>query len=70
MEMLGDRNITAMRVVVAVTGASGAIYARQLLERLAASAAVERIALIVSRNGEAVAKFERQTLPTDRKSVV
>ncbi len=37
-----------MRVIVAVTAASGAIYARQCLELLLASSSVERIALIYS----------------------
>ncbi len=55
------------RIIVAVTGASGAVYARLLLERLCASRQVERIALIVSRNGEAVAAYEGQTLPMHDK---
>ncbi len=47
-----------MRVVVAVTGASGSIYARQVLEGLAACAQVERVGLIVSRRGAQVAEWE------------
>ena len=56
-----------MRVVVAVTAASGAIYARQCVELLLASDAVERIALIYSREAEAVAKMEGVTMPEDSR---
>jgi len=54
-----------MRVLVAVTGASGTIYARQLLEGLLAAgeSSVERVGLIVSRRGEEVAAWEGVTLP-------
>ncbi len=55
------------RIIVAVTGASGAIYARQMLETLAATPSVERIALIVSPNGQAVAGYEGQALPVHEK---
>ncbi|MDR2885948.1 MAG: hypothetical protein LBU95_04110, partial [Rikenellaceae bacterium] len=70
--MFGDRDVSTLpgpglRVVVAVTGASGAIYARQLLERFAALDTVERVALIMSRNGQAVAEFEGQTMPAAPK---
>jgi 4-hydroxy-3-polyprenylbenzoate decarboxylase len=67
-----------MRVVVAVTGASGSIYARQLLEGLlkaevavsasrsrVATGEVERIGLIVSRHGEEVAAWEGVEFPDD-----
>ena len=56
-----------MRVVVAVTAASGAIYARQCVELLLASGAVERIALIYSREAEAVAEMEGVTMPEDSR---
>jgi len=54
-----------MRILVAVTGASGTIYARQLLEGLLAAgeSSVERVGLIVSRRGEEVAAWEGITLP-------
>jgi 4-hydroxy-3-polyprenylbenzoate decarboxylase len=52
-------------IIVGVTGASGTIYARQLVERLLASPEVGRIALIVSRRGEEVAAWERVVLPAD-----
>lgn len=55
---------TKRRIIVAVTGASGAIYARQVLERLSASPEVGRIGLIVSRCGEQVAAWERVELPS------
>lgn len=50
-------------IIVAVTGASGSIYARQLLERLLASPETGRIALIVSRRGQEVAEWEKTSLP-------
>jgi 4-hydroxy-3-polyprenylbenzoate decarboxylase len=52
-----------MNVIVAVTGASGAIYARQTLEGLIAAPEVNRIGLIVSRRGAEVAAWEGVTLP-------
>lgn len=56
-----------MRVVVAVTAASGAIYARQCLELLLASSSVERIALIYSGEAEAVAESEGVAMPEDSR---
>jgi 4-hydroxy-3-polyprenylbenzoate decarboxylase len=56
-----------MRVIVAVTAASGAIYAKQLLERLTESQRVERIALIFSENAQKVANYEGVTLPQSNK---
>lgn len=56
-----------MRIVVAVTGASGAIYARQTLERLIASPEVGHIALICSRTALGTVAFEGITLPEDAK---
>ncbi len=53
-----------MRVVVAITAASGAIYARQLLKMLIESAEVERIALIYSENAQAVAAHEGEEMPS------
>jgi 4-hydroxy-3-polyprenylbenzoate decarboxylase len=54
-----------MNVIVAVTGASGSIYARQLLERLLAAGTevVGRVGLVVSRRGAGVAEWEGVTLP-------
>ncbi len=56
-----------MRVIVAITAASGAIYARQLLEALIASPEVERIALIRSTHAAEVAAWEGITLPHHSK---
>lgn len=56
-----------MKIIVAITAASGAIYARQLLEQLVASPQVENIALILSTNAEAVAETEGVTLPESGK---
>ena len=56
-----------MKIIVAITAASGAIYARQLLEQLVTSPQVENIALILSTNAEAVAETEGVTLPESGK---
>ena len=58
-----------MKIIVAITAASGAIYARQLLECLIASTQVEQIALIHSTNAEAVAQVEGVTLPESSKII-
>ena len=56
-----------MKVVVAITAASGAIYARQLLNALIASDEVERIAVIYSANARAVVAHEGETMPNASK---
>jgi 4-hydroxy-3-polyprenylbenzoate decarboxylase len=47
-----------MELTVAVTGASGSIYARRTLAHLAASGAVERVNLIMSASALVVARVE------------
>lgn len=47
-----------MELTVAVTGASGAIYAQRTLLHLAASGAVERVNLIMSDSAQVVARVE------------
>ena len=56
-----------MRVVVAITAASGAIYARQLLSSLIESDEVERIAVVYSVNARAVVAHEGETMPCSDK---
>lgn len=56
-----------MRIIVAVTGASGGIYAQKLLEALLDAECIERIALVVSPMGEQVLQHERITLPCDER---
>lgn len=56
-----------MRVVVAITAASGAIYARQLLSSLIESGEVERIAVVYSANARAVVAHEGETMPCSDK---
>lgn len=56
-----------MRVIVAVTAASGAIYARQCLGLLLRSSEVERIALIYSTHAKAVVESEGITMPEDSR---
>ena len=49
------------RIVVAVTGASGSIYARQLLQKLdAASAQLEEVAVVMTENAKTVWETELQ----------
>jgi 4-hydroxy-3-polyprenylbenzoate decarboxylase len=47
-----------MELTVAITGASGSIYAHRTLIHLAASGAVERINLIMSQSAQTVARVE------------
>lgn len=58
-----------MKIVVAITGASGAIYARQLLEQLISADKVENIALVVSEKGAEVLKYEGIELPASDKII-
>ena len=58
-----------MKIIVAITAASGAIYARQLLELLVESCEVERIAVIYSSNARAVVAHEGVTMPQSAKIV-
>ena len=53
MKMDGRR-----KIIVAVTGASGSVYARLLCEALSRVAELGEIALIVTGNGRRVAAFE------------
>lgn len=58
------------KIVVAVTGASGAIYARKVVERLLQSPRVGRVAVVCSANGRRVMDYERERLPEgDRRSI-
>lgn len=56
-----------MKVIVAVTGASGAIYARLTLEALLRSPEVEQIALIMSDQAKEVVAFEGEQLPQSER---
>ena len=56
-----------MNVIVAITGASGAIYARQVIELLLASPEVEHIALIKSSHAADVIAAEGVALPQDAR---
>lgn len=56
-------------VIVAVTAASGAIYARQLLSLLAENESVERIALIYSARARDVVACEGERMPESPKIV-
>lgn len=52
----------AKKIIVAVTGASGSVYARLLLRELLKTDAVAEIALVFSDNGVKVAEYEGQDL--------
>ena len=54
-----------MKIVVAITAASGAVYARLTLERLLRSSEVSRIALVCSAHARAVMAHEGVVLPED-----
>ena len=54
-------------IIVAITGASGAIYARQCLDMLIAHPTVERIALILSSHAEDVIRAEGIVLPSSER---
>jgi 4-hydroxy-3-polyprenylbenzoate decarboxylase len=56
-----------MKIIVAITGASGSIYARQCLEVLASHPAVERVALILSDHAEDVMRAEGVELPVSER---
>lgn len=56
-----------MNIVVAITGASGAIYARQSIEILLATPEVSRIALVMSRHAQDVLEAEGVTLPESER---
>lgn len=49
------------KIIVAVTGASGSIYARLLCQTLATCDGIGETAVIFTDNGEAVARFEDTT---------
>lgn len=58
-----------MRVIVAVTGASGGVYARECIRQLLLSAEVEQVALILSDMAVKVLEFEGVELPQHEKIV-
>ena len=56
-----------MKIIVAVTGASGAIYAKRVLEHLLRSSQVEHVALILSQMASKVAQHEGVEFPKTRE---
>lgn len=58
-----------MKVIIAVTGASGGIYARQCIEHLLSASQVEQVALIVSATAYKVLEYEGVELPVAEKIV-
>ena len=58
-----------MKVIVAITGASGGVYARLCLEQLLRAEEVEQIALVVSEVAQKVLQHEGVELPENEKIV-
>jgi len=56
-----------MKIIVAITAASGSIYARLVLEQLLKCADLSEIALIYSTNAREVVEFERVQIPSDSR---
>ncbi len=56
-----------MKVIVAITGASGSIYARLTIEALLRAPQVEKIALIYSDTAREVVAFEGEHIPQDER---
>ena len=56
-----------MKIIVAITGASGAIYSRQCMDILTTHPNVERIALILSDHAEDVMRAEGVELPVSER---
>lgn len=54
------------KIVIAITGASGSIYARLLIMELLKQSSIAEIALVFSDNGEDVAKYEKVTIPNSQ----
>ena len=59
-----------MRVIVAITGASGSIYARLTIEALLRAPEVEDIALIFSDTAREVVAFEGVEIPHDERITI
>lgn len=59
-----------MKIIVAITGASGSIYARLTIEALLRAPEVEQIALLYSDTAREVVAFEGEQIPEDEKIVI
>jgi 4-hydroxy-3-polyprenylbenzoate decarboxylase len=57
----------AHRVVVGITGASGAVYARRILQMLVADKRVERVHLVVSEAGQRLLALELGIVSQDQR---
>lgn len=54
------------RIIIGITGASGSVYARLLVEHLLHFDQVGELAVVFSRNGRAVAEYEGQAFPAHK----
>lgn len=59
-----------MNIVLAITGASGSIYAKRLLHYLQKSPQIDTISVVMSRNAEAIARQETGGINIDGKAVL
>ncbi|MDD2563644.1 MAG: UbiX family flavin prenyltransferase [Salinivirgaceae bacterium] len=58
------------KIVIAINGASGMLYAQRLLNKLATSDAVQDIGVVFSKNAESIWISElNKPLPTDNKKI-
>lgn len=62
LTLIEIENLSMKKIIVAVTGASGSIYGRKIVESLAGIAELEEIAVVVSRNGAAVMEYEGEKI--------
>lgn len=58
------------KIIVAITGASGSIYARKVVEMLVASDIPAHIAVIISRHGREVMEYENEVISASDARVV
>lgn len=56
---MNNNSDKAIKVIVAITGASGALYGRETLRQLAALDNIRHIALVFSENGSKVYDYEK-----------
>lgn len=53
---------TPERIIIAITGASGSVYARLLIGELLRQESIREMAVVFSANGKAVADYEKQDI--------
>ncbi|MBQ0081482.1 MAG: UbiX family flavin prenyltransferase [Alistipes sp.] len=56
-----------MKIIIAITAASGSIYSRLLLEELIENDSVEKIGVILSEHAKEVMQYEGESIPSNDK---